>query len=232
MFLTPIDHRNRQTDRPPTVIPSEVEGPCVIRHARKSGSRSNRKNSWSQRRMPPTCWRNNEPPINGSALPFDQPNLLPPLSSRAKSRDLALSVMPENLEAQAMAKLLVAAKNDICACCRNNEPPISASALPFDQPNLLPPLSSRAKSRTLRFQANRPAQSTDRPPPAVIPSEVEGPCVIRHARQSCSRGNRQNYGPGRTIEMRARSRDDETAAAIVMRVSRQPPLRSASRAVR
>jgi hypothetical protein len=38
-------------------------------------------------------------------------------------------VMPGNLGAQAMAKLLVAAKNDIRACCRDNEPPISASVL-------------------------------------------------------------------------------------------------------
>jgi hypothetical protein len=36
-------------------------------------------------------------------------------------------VMPGNLGAEAMAKLLVAAKNDIRACCRDNEPPISAS---------------------------------------------------------------------------------------------------------
>ncbi len=52
-----------------------------------------------------------------------------PLSSRAKPRDLALFVMPGNLGAQAMAELLVAAKNDIRACCRDNEPPISASVL-------------------------------------------------------------------------------------------------------
>jgi hypothetical protein len=38
-------------------------------------------------------------------------------------------VMPGNLGAQAMAKLLVGAKNDIRACCRDNEPPISASVL-------------------------------------------------------------------------------------------------------
>src|SRR4051812_2957688 len=38
-------------------------------------------------------------------------------------------VMPGNLGAEAMAKLLVAAKNDIRACCKDNEPPISASVL-------------------------------------------------------------------------------------------------------
>jgi hypothetical protein len=38
-------------------------------------------------------------------------------------------VMPGNLGAEAMARLLVAAKNDIRACCRDNEPPISASVL-------------------------------------------------------------------------------------------------------
>ncbi len=37
--------------------------------------------------------------------------------------------MPGNLGAEAMANLLVAAKNDIRACCRDNEPPISASVL-------------------------------------------------------------------------------------------------------
>jgi len=37
--------------------------------------------------------------------------------------------MPGNLGAQAMAKLLVDAKNDIRACCRDNDPPISASVL-------------------------------------------------------------------------------------------------------
>lgn len=35
--------------------------------------------------------------------------------------------MPGNLGAEAMAKLLVTAKNDIRACCRDNEPPISAT---------------------------------------------------------------------------------------------------------
>jgi len=38
-------------------------------------------------------------------------------------------VMPGNLGAHAMAKLLVSAKNDIRACCRDNEPPISATVL-------------------------------------------------------------------------------------------------------
>jgi hypothetical protein len=38
-------------------------------------------------------------------------------------------VMPGNLGARAMAKLLVEAKNDIRACCRDNKPPISASVL-------------------------------------------------------------------------------------------------------
>ena len=38
-------------------------------------------------------------------------------------------VMPGNLGAEAMAKLLVAARNDIRACCRDNEPPISATVL-------------------------------------------------------------------------------------------------------
>ena len=38
-------------------------------------------------------------------------------------------VMPGNLGAEAMARLLVAARNDIRACCRDNEPPISASVL-------------------------------------------------------------------------------------------------------
>jgi hypothetical protein len=38
-------------------------------------------------------------------------------------------VMPGNLGATAMARLLVAAKNDIRACCRDNEPPISASVV-------------------------------------------------------------------------------------------------------
>jgi len=38
-------------------------------------------------------------------------------------------VMPGNLGAEAMAKLLVKAKNDIRACCRDNDPPISASVL-------------------------------------------------------------------------------------------------------
>lgn len=37
--------------------------------------------------------------------------------------------MPGNLGAVAMARLLIAAKNDIRACCRDNEPPISASVL-------------------------------------------------------------------------------------------------------
>jgi hypothetical protein len=37
--------------------------------------------------------------------------------------------MPGNLGAEAMAKLLVTAKNDIRACCRDNEPPISATVL-------------------------------------------------------------------------------------------------------
>jgi hypothetical protein len=37
--------------------------------------------------------------------------------------------MPGNLGAEAMAKLLVTAKNDIRACCRDNEPPISASVM-------------------------------------------------------------------------------------------------------
>ena len=37
--------------------------------------------------------------------------------------------MPGNLGAQAMAKLLVDAKNDIRACCRDNDPTISASVL-------------------------------------------------------------------------------------------------------
>jgi hypothetical protein len=35
--------------------------------------------------------------------------------------------MPGNLGAEAMAKLLVSAKNDIRACCRDNDPPISAN---------------------------------------------------------------------------------------------------------
>ena len=35
--------------------------------------------------------------------------------------------MPGNLGAEAMAKLLVSAKNDIRACCRDNDPPIGAS---------------------------------------------------------------------------------------------------------
>ena len=38
-------------------------------------------------------------------------------------------VMPGNLGAEAMARLLVAARNDIRACCRDNVPPISASVL-------------------------------------------------------------------------------------------------------
>ena len=38
-------------------------------------------------------------------------------------------VMPGNLGAEGMAKLLVAAKNDIRACCRDDTPPISASIL-------------------------------------------------------------------------------------------------------
>jgi hypothetical protein len=38
-------------------------------------------------------------------------------------------VMPANLGATAMAKLLVSSKNDIRACCRDNEPPISANVL-------------------------------------------------------------------------------------------------------
>lgn len=38
-------------------------------------------------------------------------------------------VMPGNLGAESMAKLLVGAKNDIRACCRDNDPPISASVL-------------------------------------------------------------------------------------------------------
>jgi PIN like domain len=37
--------------------------------------------------------------------------------------------LPGNLGASAMAKLLVATKNDIRACCRDNEPPISASVM-------------------------------------------------------------------------------------------------------
>jgi len=37
--------------------------------------------------------------------------------------------MPGNLGAEAMAKLLIACKNDIRACCRNNDPPISANVL-------------------------------------------------------------------------------------------------------
>jgi hypothetical protein len=37
--------------------------------------------------------------------------------------------MPGNLGAAAMAQLLVAAKNNIRACCRDNDPPISASVL-------------------------------------------------------------------------------------------------------
>jgi len=35
--------------------------------------------------------------------------------------------MPGNLGAQGMAELLVKAKNSIFACCRENEPPISAN---------------------------------------------------------------------------------------------------------
>jgi hypothetical protein len=35
--------------------------------------------------------------------------------------------MPGNLGAQGMAELLVKAKNSIFACCRDNEPPISAN---------------------------------------------------------------------------------------------------------
>jgi hypothetical protein len=38
-------------------------------------------------------------------------------------------VMPGNLGAETMAKLLVNARNDIRACCRDNDPPISASVL-------------------------------------------------------------------------------------------------------
>ncbi len=37
--------------------------------------------------------------------------------------------MPGNLGAEAMAKLLVAAKNNIRARCRDNEAPISASVM-------------------------------------------------------------------------------------------------------
>jgi hypothetical protein len=37
--------------------------------------------------------------------------------------------MPGNLGSKSMAKLLVAAKNDIRACCRDNDPPISATVL-------------------------------------------------------------------------------------------------------
>jgi hypothetical protein len=37
--------------------------------------------------------------------------------------------MPGNLGAKAMAQLLAAAKNNIRACCRDNEPPISATVL-------------------------------------------------------------------------------------------------------
>jgi hypothetical protein len=37
--------------------------------------------------------------------------------------------MPGNLGAESMAKLLVGAKNDFRACCRDNDPPISASVL-------------------------------------------------------------------------------------------------------
>jgi PIN like domain len=37
--------------------------------------------------------------------------------------------MPGNLGAVAMARLLVTAKNNIRACCRDNEPPISANVL-------------------------------------------------------------------------------------------------------
>lgn len=37
--------------------------------------------------------------------------------------------MPGNLGAAAMAQLLIAAKNDIRACCRDNEPPISATVI-------------------------------------------------------------------------------------------------------
>ena len=37
--------------------------------------------------------------------------------------------MPGNLGAEAMAKIRVTAKNDIRACCRDNEPPISATVL-------------------------------------------------------------------------------------------------------
>jgi hypothetical protein len=35
--------------------------------------------------------------------------------------------MPGNLGAQGMAELLVKAKNSIFACCRDNDPPISAN---------------------------------------------------------------------------------------------------------
>jgi PIN like domain len=38
-------------------------------------------------------------------------------------------VMPGNLGAEAMAKLLVTAKNNIRACCRDNVPPISGSVM-------------------------------------------------------------------------------------------------------
>jgi hypothetical protein len=38
-------------------------------------------------------------------------------------------VMPGNLGAEAMAKLLVNAKNNIRACCRDNAAPISASVM-------------------------------------------------------------------------------------------------------
>ena len=38
-------------------------------------------------------------------------------------------IVPANLGAEAMAKLLASAKNNIRACCRDNEPPFSASVL-------------------------------------------------------------------------------------------------------
>jgi hypothetical protein len=92
--------------------------------------------------------------------------------------------MPENLGAQAPAKLLAAKKNDIRACCRDNEPPVTANlrrgTLHFLNPSTSAidrqphTLSSRAKSRDLAFaDANHPAsrhshktQVTPMPTPA------------------------------------------------------------------
>jgi hypothetical protein len=54
-----------------------------------------------------------------------------------------------------MTKLLIEAKNDIRACCRDNEPPIRASVLPFDQPYLLHHCHPERSRGTLRFCSPR-----------------------------------------------------------------------------